>query len=155
MLQVYCWKLSDEKWHKIHSPTVPGGKSNWVITSLVNVMKKCQFYFSTSNVDGIFEINKIEWRKNISFFTRWTTLWKRYIFLSSYHINKSSGFWLKCCSRFLKFDPFDEWLSQTIALTLKPGWNKILRQTISSSLSQSAWFLVSGDDLITYGIVFL
>ena len=55
---------------------------------------------------------------------------------------------------FLKLDTFDGWLSQTRALALKPGLDKILRQSIRSSLSQTALILVSGDDLITYGIEF-
>ena len=54
----------------------------------------------------------------------------------------------------MKLDTFDRWLSQAIALTLKPGLDKVPRQSISSSLSQLALILVSGDDLITYGIEF-
>ena len=33
MLHVYCSKLSDEKWYKVRSAAVGGGKSKWVIIS--------------------------------------------------------------------------------------------------------------------------
>ena len=74
--------------------------------------------------------------------------------MSSCHVNNPWGSWLKCCSRFLKHGTCDGWLLQTKALTMKPDWYKIPRQSIRSSLSQSALILASVDDLIMSGIKF-
>ena len=67
-------------------------------------------------------------------------------------IYNSSRFWLTCSNSFLKLGTFDGWLSQTIALKRKLQFERISRESKSSVLSQFPSLLVSGDDIITYGI---